>query len=111
MDEAGPSVKAYFETLTDAASDWGTGVSSRDYHGCEKTIEVQSKEDVSTQREKRAAFIGRPEKCVDMIFDSNDQIVSFDIALLQVKKMMLFGLARASMELFGREVIPKFAQK
>ena len=86
MDEAGPSIKAYFKTLTDAASDWGTGVSSKDYCGCEKTIEVLSKEDVNTQREKRAAFIGRPEECCDMISDSNDQIVGFDIALLQVNK-------------------------
>ena len=86
MDEAGPSLKAYFKTLTHAASEWGTGVSSKDYYGCEKTIEVLSKEDVNTQREKRAAFIGRPEECCDMIFDSNDQIVGFDIALLQVNK-------------------------
>ena len=86
MDEAGPSVKSYFETLTDAASDWGTGVSFKDYYGCEKTIEVLSKEVMSTQREKRAAFIGRPEECCDMIFDFNDQIVGFDIALLQVNK-------------------------
>ena len=86
MDEAGPSLKAYFNTLTHAASEWGTGVSSKDYYGCEKTIEVLSKEDVNTQREKRAAFIGRPEECCDMIFDSNDQIVGFDIALLQVNK-------------------------
>ena len=86
MDEAGPSLKAYFKTLTHAASEWGTGVSSKDYCGCEKTIEVLSKEDVNTQREKRAAFIGRPEECCDMIFGSNDQIVGFDIALLQVNK-------------------------
>ena len=86
MDEAGPNVKAYLETLTDAASDWGTGVRSTDYCGCEKTIEVLSKEDVNTQREKRAGFIGRPEECCDMIFDSNDQIVGFDIALLPVNK-------------------------
>ena len=109
IDEAGPDVKAYFETLTDAASDWGSGASSKDYPGYEKMIEVLSKEDVHTQREKSAAFIGSPEECCDMISDFHTQIGGFDVASLQVNtKMMPVEMARASMELFGREVIPKF---
>ena len=110
IDEAGPDVKAYFETLTDAASDWGSGASSADYPGYDKMIEILSKEDVHSQREKSAAFIGSPEECCDMISDFHAQVGGFDVASLQVNtKMMPVGMARASMELFGREVIPKFA--
>ena len=91
------------------SSDWGSGASSKDYPGYDKMIEVLSKEDVHTQREKSAAFIGSPEECCDMISDFHTQIGGFDIASLQVNtKMMPVEMARASMELFGREVIPKF---
>ncbi len=45
-----------------------------------------------------------------MISDFNTQTVGFDIASLQVNtKMMSVDKARASMELFGREVLPQFA--
>jgi alkanesulfonate monooxygenase SsuD/methylene tetrahydromethanopterin reductase-like flavin-dependent oxidoreductase (luciferase family) len=112
IEDAGPDVKAYFETLTDAASDWSGGASSDDYPGYDKIVEILSKEDVISQREKSAAFVGSPEECCDMISDFNTQIGGFDIASLQVNtKMMSLEKARASMELFGREVIPKFAAK
>ena len=110
IEEAGPDVKAYFQTLTDAASDWSGGASSKDYPGYEKVIEILAKEDVHTQREKCAAFIGSPEECRDMISDFRKQTGGFDIASLQVNtKMMSVDKARASMELFGKEVIPHFA--
>jgi alkanesulfonate monooxygenase SsuD/methylene tetrahydromethanopterin reductase-like flavin-dependent oxidoreductase (luciferase family) len=110
IEEAGPDVKAYFETLTDAASDWSGGASSDDYPGYDKIVEILSKEDVISQREKSAAFVGSPEECCDMISDFHAQIGGFDIASLQVNtKMMSLEKARASMELFGREVIPKFS--
>lgn len=112
IEEAGPDVKAYFETLTDAASDWSGGASSDDYPGYDKIVEILSKEDVNSQREKSAAFVGSPEECCDMISDFHAQIGGFDIASLQVNtKMMPLEKARASMELFGSEVIPKFAKK
>jgi hypothetical protein len=45
-----------------------------------------------------------------MISDYHRQVGGFDIASLQVNtKMMSADKAKASMELFGREVIPKFA--
>jgi len=111
IEEAGPDVKAYFETLMDAASDWSGGASSDDYPGYDKIVEILAKEDVISQREKSAAFVGSPEECCDMISDFHAKIGGFDIASLQVNtKMMSLEKARASMELFGREVIPKFAK-
>tara|TARA_B100000674_G_scaffold11951_1_gene8861 strand:- start:26762 stop:27820 length:1059 start_codon:yes stop_codon:yes gene_type:complete len=110
IEEAGPDVKAYFQTLADAASDWSSGSSSKDYPGYEKMVEILSKEDIHTQREKSAAFVGSPEECRDMISDFYTQTGGFDIASLQVNtKMMSVDKAQASMELFGREVLPQFA--
>lgn len=106
----GPRREGVFQTLADAASDWSSGSSSKDYPGYEKMVEILSKEDVHTQREKSAAFVGSPEECRDIISDFNTQTGGFDIASLQVNtKMMSVDKARASMELFGREVLPKFA--
>ena len=110
IEEAGPDVKDYFQTLADAASGWKEGASTKDYPGYDKLVDVLSKEDVHTQREKSAAFVGSPEECCDMISDYHRQVGGFDIASLQVNtKMMSADKAKASMELFGREVIPKFA--
>ena len=109
IEEAGPDVKAYFETLADAASGWNEGASTKDYPGYDKLVDVLAREDVHTQREKSAAFIGDPEECCDMISDYHKQVGGFDIASLQVNtKMMSVEKARSSMELFGREVLPKF---
>jgi alkanesulfonate monooxygenase SsuD/methylene tetrahydromethanopterin reductase-like flavin-dependent oxidoreductase (luciferase family) len=112
IEDAGPDVKAYFQTLADAASGWADGASTKDYPGYDKLVEVLSKEDVHTQRAKSAAFVGSPEDCCDMIADYERQVGSFDIASLQVNtRMMPADKAHASMELFGREVLPKFSNK
>ena len=52
-------------------------------------VEILSKEDVHTQREKSAAFVGSPEECRDMISDFNTQTGGFDIASLQVNTKMM----------------------
>ena len=47
-----------------------------------------------------------------MIADYERQVGSFDIASLQVNtRMMPADKAHASMELFGRQVLPKFSNK
>jgi alkanesulfonate monooxygenase SsuD/methylene tetrahydromethanopterin reductase-like flavin-dependent oxidoreductase (luciferase family) len=108
--EAGPDVRSYFQTLTDAASDWSTGASSKDYPGYENLIEILSKEDVHTQRAKSAALIGDPDEICDMLTDFSRQIGGFDIASLQVNlKMLDIEMAKASMRLFADKVIPRFA--
>ena len=95
--------------MADAASGWNEGASTKDYPGYDKLVDVLAREDVHTQREKSAAFIGDPEECCDMISDYHKQVGGFDIASLQVNtKMMSVEKARSSMELFGSEVLPKF---
>ncbi len=108
--EAGDGVKAYFETLTNAASDWSSGASTKDYPGYDKLVELLSKEDVHSQREKSAALVGGPDDIFDMLADFSRQIGGFDIASLQVNtKLLDLDLAKASMRLFANEVIPRFA--
>lgn len=110
IEEAGPDVKAYFETLCDAASDWTSGASTKDYPGYDKMIESLRQEDVYKQRAKSAAFVGSPKECIEMIGDYAAQVGGFDHASLQVNtKLMDADRAAASMRLFAEEVIPKFA--
>ena len=110
IKEAGPGVKAYFKTLTDAASDWTSGASTKDYPGYDKLIEILSKEDVHSQRAKSAALIGDGDDICDMITDFSRQVGGFDIASLQFNtKLLELDLAKASMRLFVDKVIPRFA--
>ena len=108
--EAGDDVKSYFRTLTDAASDWSSGASTRDYPDYDKLIEMLAKEDVHTQRKKSAALIGDPDDISDMIADFSRQIGGFDIASLQVNlKLLDIEKAKTSMRLFADQVVPRFA--
>lgn len=108
--DAAADVKAYFETLADAASGWSAGASTKDYPGYDKIVGALSNEDVHTQRKKCAAFVGSPEEIRDLIADFDRQIGGFDIASLQVNtKLLDVKKAEASMRLFAKEVIPKFA--
>ena len=110
--EAGDDVKSYFRTLTDAASDWSSGASTRDYPDYDKLIEMLAKEDVHTQRKKSAAPIGDPDDISDMIADFSRQIGGFDIASLQVNlKLLDIEKAKTSMRLFADQVVPRFATK
>ena len=109
IPDAGPEVKAYFQTLADAAGEWTSGASTKDYPGYDKIIEVLSKEDVHTQRAKSAAWVGSPEEICDAVADFARQIGGLDIASLQVNtKMTDVERAKASMRLFADKVMPRF---
>ncbi len=110
IDEAGPEVGSYFQTLADAASGWSSGASTKDYPGYDKIVAVLSKEDVHSQREKRAAWVGSPAEICDMISEFSRGIGGFDIASLQVNtKLVNLDAAKASMRLFSEQVMPNFA--
>ncbi len=112
IEDAAPEVKAYFETLCDAASGWTDGASTQDYPGYDKMIESLRQEDVHKQRAKSAAFVGSPKECVETIGDYAAQVGGFDIASLQVNtRMMNAERAGASMRLFAEQVMPKFADE
>ena len=58
----------------DAASDWMSGVSSRDYPNYQKTIEIISKETFESQVEKGAAWIGTPDEIRKAIASYDSQV-------------------------------------
>ena len=99
----------YLKSIVDAASDWMSGVSSRDYPNYQKTIEFISKETFESQVEKGVAWIGAPDDIRRAIAAYASEVGGFESASLQVN----FGMitqpeAEASMTLFAREVMPNF---
>ena len=99
----------YLKSIVNAASDWMTGVASKDYPNYQKMIEIISKETFETQVEKGAAWIGTPDDIRKSIAAYDSQVGGFESASLQVN----FGIidqadAEQSMALFAREVMPHF---
>jgi alkanesulfonate monooxygenase SsuD/methylene tetrahydromethanopterin reductase-like flavin-dependent oxidoreductase (luciferase family) len=100
----------YLRSIVDAASGWLTGLSSRDYPNYRKTIELLAAESFESQVEKRAAWIGTPDDIREAIAGYAEQVGGFESASLQVNFGMInLADARASMQLFAREVMPGFA--
>jgi natural product biosynthesis luciferase-like monooxygenase protein len=101
----------YLKSIVNAASEWMSGVASRDYPNYQKMIEFISKETFESQVEKGAAWIGTPQDIRAAIADYDRAVGGFESASLQVN----FGSidladAQASMRLFAREVMPHFPQ-
>jgi natural product biosynthesis luciferase-like monooxygenase protein len=102
----------YLQSIVAAASDWMSGVSSRDYPNYQKTIEIISRETFESQVEKGAAWIGTPDDIRNTIAKYEGEVAGFESASLQVNFGMI-GLAeaKASMRLFAREVMPWFTRQ
>jgi natural product biosynthesis luciferase-like monooxygenase protein len=102
----------YLKSIVDAASDWMSGVASRDYPNYQKTIESLAKETFESQVEKGAAWIGAPDDIRHAIAAYDREVNGFESASLQVNFGMI-GLAeaQASMRLFAKEVMPHFAKR
>jgi natural product biosynthesis luciferase-like monooxygenase protein len=99
----------YLKSIVNAASDWMSGVASKDYPNYQKTIEIISKETFESQVEKGSAWIGTPDDIRKAVAQYDSAVGGFESASLQVN----FGLipladAEASMRLFAREVMPHF---
>ncbi len=99
----------YLKSIVDAASEWLTGVASKDYPNYQKMIEFISKESFESQVAKGSAWIGTPEDIRKAIAAYDEQVDSFESASLQVN----FGMIRKadaerSMKLFAQEVMPHF---
>jgi alkanesulfonate monooxygenase SsuD/methylene tetrahydromethanopterin reductase-like flavin-dependent oxidoreductase (luciferase family) len=108
FDIAREPVNAYFKTLVEAASDWGQGASTKDYPNYDKMIMGLKGETVESQIAKKAAWIGSPKDCIDMIESYNREVGGFDVASLQINtKSLPIETAEASIRLFAREVIPQ----
>jgi alkanesulfonate monooxygenase SsuD/methylene tetrahydromethanopterin reductase-like flavin-dependent oxidoreductase (luciferase family) len=99
----------YLKSIVDAASEWMSGVASKDYPNYQKMIEFISKESFESQVAKGSAWIGTPEDIRKAVATYDDQVDGFESASLQVN----FGMIRKadaerSMKLFAQEVMPHF---
>jgi natural product biosynthesis luciferase-like monooxygenase protein len=99
----------YLKSIVNAASDWMSGVASKDYPNYQKMIEFISKETFETQVEKGSAWVGTPDDIRKAIAQYDDEVGGFESASLQVNFGMIpHAEAEASMKLFAREVMPHF---
>jgi len=105
---ARPQIDAYFRSLLEAANDWTTGTSSADYKDYDKKYERLSQQTMESLIASGSALIGTPEEARESLIALNERTGGFEHASLQVNFHLLpQAEALRSLELFGREVIPK----
>jgi natural product biosynthesis luciferase-like monooxygenase protein len=99
----------YLKSIVDAASEWMTGVASKDYPNYQKMIEFISKESFESQVAKGSAWIGTPEDIREAIAAYDKQVDGFESASLQINFGMI-GQADAerSIKMFAQKVMPHF---
>jgi alkanesulfonate monooxygenase SsuD/methylene tetrahydromethanopterin reductase-like flavin-dependent oxidoreductase (luciferase family) len=102
-------LNVYLKSIANAASDWMSGVSSKDYPNYQRMIEMISNETFESQVEKGSAWIGTPDDIRKSVAAYDAEVGGFESASLQVN----FGVipepeASRSMMLFAREVMPHF---
>jgi len=99
----------YLKGIVDAAGDWTSGASSKDYPGYDKIVEMLRRETLETQMASGSALVGTPQMLRERFRDYIDRIGPFEVASLQVNFSDLpFETARRSMKLFAEEVMPEF---
>jgi len=107
---AGPLLDRYLASLADAASDWLDGRAFKDYPGYDKVIAGLRASNAKEQIASGSAWIGSPDEIAAAIARLADDFGGFEHASLQVNfNTMPFAPALASMRLFAREVMPRFA--
>jgi alkanesulfonate monooxygenase SsuD/methylene tetrahydromethanopterin reductase-like flavin-dependent oxidoreductase (luciferase family) len=99
----------YLKGLCDAAGAWESA-STKAYPGYDKMIAKLKRDTFASQIEQGSALIGDPETVAKQLQAFIDRTGEFEVASLQVNFSDLpFEPARRSMELFAREVMPRFA--
>jgi alkanesulfonate monooxygenase SsuD/methylene tetrahydromethanopterin reductase-like flavin-dependent oxidoreductase (luciferase family) len=97
----------YLLAIAEAASDWTTGTTSKDYAGYGKMIEKLKADSFESNVESGAAWVGTPKQVINQIKAYRHDVGDFEIASLQVNfNTIPFAEAKKSMELFAREVMP-----
>jgi alkanesulfonate monooxygenase SsuD/methylene tetrahydromethanopterin reductase-like flavin-dependent oxidoreductase (luciferase family) len=104
-------VNKYLASLVDAARGWLSGSSSDDYPGYDAIIRGLESDTFETQLDQGAIWVGTPDTVADQIAAYADAVGGFEIGSMQVNFFDLpFEDASRSMELFGREVLPRFSE-
>jgi alkanesulfonate monooxygenase SsuD/methylene tetrahydromethanopterin reductase-like flavin-dependent oxidoreductase (luciferase family) len=107
---ATPLIDAYLRSLADAASDWLDGRTSQDYPGYDRIIAGLRASNAGEQMKSGSAWIGTPDEVAAAAARVEEAFGGFEHASLQINfNMMPQHLARQSLQLFAREVMPRFA--
>ncbi|HEY1798515.1 MAG TPA: LLM class flavin-dependent oxidoreductase [Stellaceae bacterium] len=107
-----PLIDAYLHSLADAASDWLDGRTSRDYPGYERIIAGLRASNAGEQMKSGSAWVGTPDEVAAAVARITEEFGGFEHASLQVNfNMMPQDLARQSLQLFAREVMPRLAAR
>jgi alkanesulfonate monooxygenase SsuD/methylene tetrahydromethanopterin reductase-like flavin-dependent oxidoreductase (luciferase family) len=97
----------YLRALVDAASDWTTGTTSKDYANYGKMIEKLKDDRFESNVAGGSAWVGTPLQLIEQIRAYREQVGDFEQASLQVNfNTISYSDAKRSMELFAREVMP-----
>jgi len=100
----------HLKGLADAAKEWLTGASTKDYPGYDKLIAHVMSDTAERQVAAGSAFIGTPADIVEMIHAYNDKVGGIDsVSLHFTPGNMPLDAAERSLRLFSREVLPKVA--
>ena len=94
---------AYMRVLAEAASEWTSGASSRDYRDYDKTIARLKSVTLEAQIESGSAWVGSPAEIKEAIGRAVELAGPFEHASLQINFANLdFAAAQASLRLFAR---------
>jgi alkanesulfonate monooxygenase SsuD/methylene tetrahydromethanopterin reductase-like flavin-dependent oxidoreductase (luciferase family) len=100
----------YLLSIAEAASDWTTGTTSKDYANYGKMIEQLKADSFESNVATGAAFVGTPKQIREQIAAYRRDVGEFEVASLQVNfNTIPYAEAKRSMELFSRDVMPGFA--
>ena len=105
---AGAEVESYFKSIVEATAGMDT-VKSKDYVGYEKQREQFAKFNIDSLIKSCAAWVGSPDEVCAQIARYHEACGGFDFASMQVNfHMVPAHEALRSIELFAREVMPRF---
>jgi alkanesulfonate monooxygenase SsuD/methylene tetrahydromethanopterin reductase-like flavin-dependent oxidoreductase (luciferase family) len=102
-------LNAYLARLSDAASGWLNGASTKDYKGYDKMVASLKEDNFDEQLARGICWAGSPDEVTEMVAEYDRQVGGFDIASLHVMPHITpMDVAERSMRLFSEKVMPKF---
>lgn len=98
----------YLQSIVEAAGDWTTGTTSKDYENYGRMIAKLKEDTFESNVETGAAWVGTPKQIRKQIDAYREGVGDFEIASLQVNfNTIPFAEAKRSMKLFASKVMPK----
>jgi alkanesulfonate monooxygenase SsuD/methylene tetrahydromethanopterin reductase-like flavin-dependent oxidoreductase (luciferase family) len=111
MNIARGPLNRYLRSLAEAAGDWTTGTSSKDYPGYDKMIAKLRDDSFESNVASGSAWVGTPDQVTAQIRQYIEAVGDFEIASLQINfGTIRYADAKRSLKLFARDVMPKFTK-